>query len=70
MHLEMLYQFQSALEAKVRELKEARAMEAWTWQQMLARVPPEIAEQILIDRKVNEMDPDFSFYKTLFQKDA
>lgn len=68
--LDAHYQVEAALEAKLRQQKEARAMEAWTWQQMLPHVPPEIAEQILIDRKINEMDADFSFYKTLFRKDA
>jgi len=45
--------------------KEADAREVWTINQFLKHVPAEIADQILIDRKVNEMDADFSFLKTL-----
>jgi hypothetical protein len=45
--------------------QEAEAREVWTINQFLKDVPPEQAQAILIDRKVNDMDPDFSFVKAI-----
>src|SRR5437763_17080152 len=41
--------------------REAQAREVWTINQFLKQIPSDFAEPILIDRKVNDMDPDFSF---------
>jgi hypothetical protein len=44
---------------------EAEARELWTAKQFLKVVPPDEAQRILIDRRVNNMDPDFSFEAAL-----
>src|SRR5438128_9035058 len=45
--------------------QEAQAREVWTINQFLKTLPREQAEPILINRKVNDMDPDFSFEAAL-----
>lgn len=56
---------QRALAQEKQFHREAQAREVWTINQFLKQIPPELAESILIDRKVNGMDPDFSFEKAL-----
>jgi hypothetical protein len=45
--------------------REAQAREVWTINQLLKELPQEKAEPILINRKVNDMDPDFSFEEAI-----
>jgi hypothetical protein len=45
--------------------REAQAREVWTINQFLKVLPRELAQPILINRKVNDMDPDFSFEAAL-----
>jgi hypothetical protein len=45
--------------------REAQAREVWTINQFLKLMPSDHAETILINRKVNDMDPDFSFEQAL-----
>lgn len=45
--------------------REAQAREVWTINQFLRVLPHEEAEPVLINRKVNDMDPDFSFEAAL-----
>ena len=41
--------------------KEAQAKEIWTWQQLWPYVDLHIKKRVQMERKVNEIDPDFSF---------
>ena len=45
--------------------REGQCREVWTINQFLKALPREEAEPILINRKVNDMDPDFSFEAAL-----
>jgi hypothetical protein len=45
----------------VESAKEAQAKEIWTWQQLWPYVGLDIMKRVQIERKVNELDPDFSF---------
>lgn len=45
--------------------REAQAREVWTINEFLKVVPRDEAEPILINRKVNDIDPDFSFEAAL-----
>ena len=59
------YQIRAASEKLVDRLREDLARELWTINQLLKYVAPEVSRRILIDRKVNDMDPDFSFRATV-----
>jgi hypothetical protein len=63
--LQGLYRQLKTLERQLEREKqfhrEAQAREVWTINRFLTHVSSEQAEAILIDRKVNNMDPDFSF---------
>jgi len=59
--LETLYIELHNMKERVSRLEKAKARETWTIRQLLPHVPPEAVEQILIDRQVNEIDPDFKF---------
>ena len=63
--LEALYQriqmLQHELAQEKRVSLEAQAREVWTINQFLEETPGDKAESILINRQVNNMDPDFSF---------
>jgi hypothetical protein len=50
--------------------REAQAREVWTINQFLKHVSPEQGQAVLIDRKVNDMDPDFSFVKAITCSEA
>lgn len=67
--LEMLYRkiemVQHALAQEKQFHREAQAREVWTINQFLKQIPSDQAEPILINRKVNDMDPDFSFERAL-----
>ena len=45
--------------------REAQAREVWTINEFVKQTPSDLAEPILINRKVNDMDPDFSFERAL-----
>jgi hypothetical protein len=47
------------------KLREARACQVWVMKQFLPHVPSEVSEQVWIERRVNMMDPDFSFQKAV-----
>ena len=70
--LETLYLRIKTLERKLDREKqyhrEAQAREAWTIDRFLGHVLPQQAEAILIDRQVNDIDPDFSFEKAITTK--
>jgi hypothetical protein len=67
--LDWLYQkieiLQQQLAREKAYRREAEAREFWIAKQFLKLVPPDEAQRILIDRKVNIMDPDFSFEAAL-----
>lgn len=67
--LEALYRKIETLKRKLDQEKqfhrEAQAREVWTINQFLTQVRSDRASSILIDRKVNDMDPDFSFEKAV-----
>ena len=46
-------------------LKELAAREFWTIRQMASHVPPDVYEQILMDRKVNPLLPGFTWQKAV-----
>ena len=50
--------------------REAQAREAWTVIQFLKHVSSETAENVLIERKVNDMDRDFSFEQAISGLDS
>ena len=54
------------LEAAIKKWKESMAREAWTVDWLLERISLELAEKARIERGVNQMDPDFSFYQVVF----
>jgi hypothetical protein len=60
------FQIQAAQAKRIEELNEDVAREIWTWKQLLEHVPQEIKEKIGIERRINMMDPDFSFSKVVF----
>ncbi len=70
--LELLYLEIQNLNRRIASLerwqREGDAREVWTINQLLLHVPAETAERILVDRKVNDMDPDFSFCEALGTK--
>lgn len=70
--LEALYRkiktLQTQLDQEKQFLREAEAREVWTINRFLKHVSYEQGETILIDRKVNDMDPDFSFEKAITTK--
>jgi hypothetical protein len=52
------------LEAEIERRQEALAKEAWTAKLLLDKLTEldsEAAHAIIVDRQVNELDPDFSF---------
>jgi hypothetical protein len=67
--LEALYRKIEMLQQELAQEKqfhrEAQAREVWTINQFLKQIPSDRAEPILINRKVNDMDPDFSFERAL-----
>lgn len=72
--LQNLYRTISTLKRELEREKqwhrEAQAREIWTINQFLKHVSAEQAEAILIDRKINDMDPDFSFVKAITCSEA
>jgi len=67
--VEALYRQLKTLERELQREKrfhrEAQAREVWTINRFLTQVSSEQSEAILIDRKVNDMDPDFSFEQAI-----
>lgn len=67
--LEALYRKIERLQHELNQEKqfhrEAQAREVWTINQFLKKIPRDQADEILINRKVNEMDADFSFVAAL-----
>jgi hypothetical protein len=59
--LERLYIKIETLRRQLEYAKEAHAKEIWTWQQYWPHTSHEVRKQIHVERKVNELDPDFSF---------
>jgi hypothetical protein len=41
----------------------------WVINKLKQKIPREAAEQIQVEYEVNRLDPDFSFYKAVFEKD-
>src|SRR4051812_23554474 len=72
--LEHLYLQIEMLQQRLRQEKQIRregeAREVWTINQFLEVVSDEHAERILINRKVNSMDQDFSFADVLTKQMA
>lgn len=70
--LEVVYmriaELERALAREKQHHTEAQAREVWTMNKFLEHVPEEAVEGILIDRKVNDMDPDFSFINAITEK--
>jgi len=64
--LELLYVEQAKLKRQIDNYREAVAREIWTWQQLSELVPFEAKEKIAVERRINMMDPDFSFSKSVF----
>lgn len=46
-------------------LQELSAADEWLAKRLQPHVPKDILRNILIDFRVNSMDPDFSFYKAI-----
>jgi hypothetical protein len=46
-------------------LREVRASQLWILARFLPHVRRDVAERIWIDRRINMMDPDFSFQKAI-----
>jgi hypothetical protein len=63
--LDLLYITIAKQKTWKRNWHEDVAREVWTWKQLLLHVSPEVAEGIMVERKVNMMDPDFSFRKAI-----
>jgi hypothetical protein len=64
--LELLYMKIHDLEKDRNEWKEEAARGVWMWKRVVSHVPPEVAEQAIIDGTVcKEMDPDFTFLKAI-----
>jgi hypothetical protein len=63
--LELLYlELKTAKEQLLAERQtreQACAREVWTIQRFLEHLPADSAERVLIDRKVNDMDPDWDW---------
>lgn len=66
----LIFQLDDQKTEAIRELTEMHAAEIWTVEQLIPHVPPQTVERILIERRVNEMDSDFSFSKAVFGDDA
>lgn len=49
-------------------LQELSAADEWLAERLQAHVPKDVLRNILIDYRVNTMDPDFSFYKAIHGK--
>ncbi len=57
-----IHNLKQAVALREKWIKEAEAREVWTINQLLPLVQNfEAAERVLINRKVNDIDPDFSF---------
>lgn len=50
---------------KISELREMWARELWVTQELRKRVSEDVYQDIIIQAEVLEMDPEFSFYKTM-----
>ena len=57
--------FATELNRTKEKLREALACQVWLMKQFLPHTGPEVAEHIWIERRVNIMDPDFSFRKAI-----
>jgi hypothetical protein len=63
--LEKLHQETSRLKDELAGMREVAGRAVWTWKQLIAHVPFEVRESVLIQGEVNALDPDFSFCKAI-----
>ena len=59
--LDLVYRQKQTLERQFKETEEQLAQEHWMVTQLMNQAPEEIQAQVIMDRRVNLMDPDFSF---------
>lgn len=59
------FHVQAVTSTELKKLKERIAKLVWEVFQLRNHVTPEIRQQILMERTVNELDPDFSFLEAV-----